>query len=118
MKTVTVYGIKNCDTMKKAFVWLDKRGVDYVFHDYKKSGADAAVLKRAVEAEGWENVINRKGTTWRALPADVREKMTAARAIRAAMENPSLVRRPLVVAGRRIMLGFDADAYEKAFPKA
>ena len=75
--TITVYGIKNCDTMKKAFTWLDQHKIAYTFHDYKKSGADEAVLKKAIAEHGWENVINRKGTTWRALPEKTRETMNA-----------------------------------------
>jgi Spx/MgsR family transcriptional regulator len=116
-KKITVYGIRNCDTMKKAFAWLDARKVAYDFHDYKKAGADMAVLKRAIKAEGWENVINRKGTTWRALPEKTRDKMDAAGALKAAEENPSLIKRPLIVQGDDIFLGFDEAAYKKAFGK-
>ena len=110
--TVTVYGIKNCDTMKKAFTWLDKHKVEYDFHDYKKSGADEAVLKRAVAEHGWENVINRKGTTWRTLPEKARETMNEKSAIKAALENPSLVKRPLVTHKKGVLLGFDEAAFK------
>lgn len=105
--TVTVYGIRNCDTMKKAFTWLDKNKVAYTFHDYKISGADEAVLKKAIAEHGWENVINRKGTTWRALPEKTRETMTEKTAIKAALGNPSLVKRPLVMHKKGVLLGFD-----------
>jgi len=115
MSSITVYGIKNCDTMKKAFAWLDAKGVDYTFHDYKKSGADKAMLQRAFEEHGWETVINRKGTTWRALPDDVKEKAKAASALKLALENPSLIKRPLITGAKGIILGFDADAYAAAF---
>lgn len=110
--TVTVYGIKNCDTMKKAFTWLDKHKVDYAFHDYKKSGADEAVLKKAIAEHGWENVINRKGTTWRALPEKTRETMTEKTAIKAALDNPSLVKRPLVTHKKGVLLGFDEAEFK------
>ncbi len=115
MKPVTVYGIKNCDTMKKAFTWLDNHKVAYEFHDYKKEGADEAVLKRAIADLGWENVINRKGTTWRALPEKARETMNAASALKAALENPSLVKRPLIVHSKNLHLGFDETAYKEIF---
>lgn len=112
-KKITVYGIKNCDTMKKAFTWLDKKGVAYDFHDYKKQGADEDVLKRAVKDLGWENVINRKGTTWRALPEKTRETMDEKSAIAAALQNPSLIKRPLVVHGKGMLLGFDEADFGK-----
>ncbi|MBI1216277.1 MAG: ArsC family reductase [Alphaproteobacteria bacterium] len=112
-KSITVYGIKNCNTMKKAFEWMDKRKIAYVFHDYKKEGADDAVLKAAIKKFGWENVINRKGTSWRKLPEAQREKMTEKTAIAAALDNPSLIKRPIVVQGAQMVLGFDEDALKK-----
>lgn len=115
--TTTVFGIKNCDTMKKAFVWLDAAQVPYRFHDYKKDGIDKGVLAAAIQAHGWENVINKKGTTWRALPEDVRAGMNAARALKAAADNPSLVKRPLIVRGDHTYVGFDAALYQKIFLK-
>ena len=80
-KTATLYGIQNCDTMKKAFKWLDAQNIAYDFHDYKKIGIDEDVLKQALTQHGWENVINRRGTTWRKLPKDVQESMGADKAI-------------------------------------
>lgn len=114
---LTLYGIKNCDTMKKAFAWLDAHKVKYAFHDYKKDGADAAVLDAAIDAHGWEQVINRKGTTWRALPEKTRESMTKVSARKAALENPSLIKRPLAVSGKTIVLGFNAEDYARRFTK-
>ncbi len=114
---ILIYGIKNCDTMKKAFAWLDKRGVAYIFHDYKKSGADMDILEQAVRQHGWENVINRKGTSWRALPENVKTAMDEGKAIKAAMDNPSLIRRPLLVHGSDIHLGFNEDDYGALFKK-
>ena len=111
MAKVTLYGIKNCDTMKKAFQWFDAHKVPYAFHDYKKDGADEKVLKAAIAKLGWETVINRKGTTWRALPEKQREGMDEAGAIKAALANPSLIKRPLIVAGAHIITGYDEKAY-------
>lgn len=113
MKQLTVYGIKNCDTMKKAFAWLDGHKVAYVFHDYKKSGADAGVLKRAFKQHGWEEVLNRKGMTWRALPDKLKETMNERLALETALANPSIIRRPLIVRGDEILLGFDAAAFKR-----
>lgn len=115
--SITIYGIKNCETMKKAFQWLDQHKIDYAFHDYKKSGADAALIKRAIQEHGWENVLNRKGTTWRALPEKAKESMNSTRACETALENPSIIRRPLMVRGKDIHLGFDAAAYGKILGK-
>jgi len=112
-----VYGIKNCDTMKKALAWLDKNKIAYDFHDYKKEGADAKLLERAIKSHGWENVINRKGTSWRKLPAAVQEQMDAKKALKAALENPSLVRRPMIVLDGSIHFGFDEAEYRKLFSK-
>lgn len=114
-KKLAVYGIKNCDTMKKALIWLDSHKIGYDFHDYKKEGADKDVIASAIKQLGWEDVINRKGTTWRALPETTRDKMTAATALKAALDNPSLVKRPLVFDGKTYRVGFDADTFKKAF---
>ncbi|HEY8191434.1 MAG TPA: ArsC family reductase [Alphaproteobacteria bacterium] len=114
---ITVYGIKNCDTMTKAFAWLERRKIAYVFHDYKKSGGDEAILKKAIAQHGWEEVINRKGTTWRGLPNRVKEAMNESKALAAALENPSLIRRPLLVQDGAIYLGFDERGYDAIFSK-
>jgi arsenate reductase len=110
-----IYGIKNCDTMKKAFVWLDERGVEYEFHDYKKEGADEAVLREAIAQHGWDNVINRKGTSWRKLSDAMRENMDESGAIAAALDNPSLIKRPLLVYNGQTYLGFSAQSYSEVF---
>ena len=109
---IDVYGIKNCDTMKKTFKFLDAAGVDYIFHDYKKSGFDAAVIKRAIEMHGWEVVINKRGTTWRKLEDNVKNTMDAAAAVETAAENPSLLKRPLVVFKDQILIGYDEEALQ------
>lgn len=111
MAPLAVYGIKNCDTMKKAFAWLESHGIAYDFHDYKKQPAPATLLKRAIDEQGWENVLNRKGTTWRNLPDAVKESMDAAAALQLALDNPSIIRRPMIVQGDDIAFGFDAEAF-------
>lgn len=115
MKEITVCGIKNCETMKKAFTWLDKHKVAYVFHDYKKSGADGEILKKAFAQHGWESVLNRKGMTWRNLPDKVKEGMDEKSALKVALDNPSVIKRPLIVHGKDIRLGFDETEYAAAF---
>jgi Spx/MgsR family transcriptional regulator len=114
-KKLAVYGIKNCDTMKKAFAWLDKNKLAYDFHDYKKGGADESVLARALKAHGWKDVLNTRGMTWRNLPDSVKTGMTDARALKTALENPSVIRRPLIVDGNNISLGFDEQEFAKRF---
>jgi Spx/MgsR family transcriptional regulator len=110
-----IYGIKNCDTMKKALDWLEDREVSYEFHDYKKQGADKAVLQEAIQAHGWEDVLNRRGTTWRQLCDDMKNNMDDKSAIKVAMENPSIIKRPLLVKDNEIYLGFSPTIYEKIF---
>lgn len=111
----TIYGIKNCNTMKKAFTWLDENGIEYDFHDYKKSGVDEKILKRAINESGWEEVINRRGMTWRKLPKDVQDSMDKKKAIETALDNPSIIKRPLLIHKNKITLGFDPEVYEKIF---
>lgn len=111
---LTIYGIRNCDTMKKAFTWLDQAGIAYQFHDYKKEGAPEPALKRWIDELGWENVLNRRGTTWRKLPEADRQRMDATRALRAATENPSLIRRPVLEQGTILLLGFDVAQWQAA----
>jgi arsenate reductase len=110
-----IYGIRNCDTMKKAMAWLEAHGVAYTFHDYKKAGADEPVLKKSFAAHGWEKTINRAGTTWRALPDNVRTCANENSVFKLAVENPSLIKRPLLVHNGKIHLGFKDEEYAKIF---
>ncbi len=110
-----IYGIKNCDTMKKAFKWLEDAGIEFEFHDYKKSGVPENVIRAAIKHNGWDNVINRRGTTWRKLPDEVKASMDEKAALRMAQENPSIIKRPLLVQGASIHLGFDPEDYRKIF---
>jgi len=110
-----VYGIKNCDTVKKARKFLEEAGVDYTFHDYKKDGVDADRLAAFVGEFGWDTVLNRKGTTWRKLDDDVKESVTDAPAAIALMiENPSMIKRPIVEGEAKNFIGFDPVAWEMA----
>ena len=113
--TVTLYGIPNCDTVKKARVWLDERGVQYAFHDYKKSGIDEARLTAWVGELGWETVLNRAGTTFRALPNAEKEDLDAEEAIRLMLAQPSMIKRPMLDLGDRRVAGFKPDVYEAIF---
>jgi arsenate reductase (glutaredoxin) len=119
--TVTIYGIKNCDTMKKARAWLDGRGVAYTFHDYAKSGVTKAQLQHWASEVGWERLCNRAGTTFKKLPeADTRD-LTEAKAFDLMVAKPSMIKRPVLTidgGGRqRILVGFSPDAYAEALPK-
>jgi arsenate reductase len=115
--TVTIYGIKNCDTMKKARAWLDKAGVEYAFHDYKSAGIDKVHLERWSKAVGWETLLNRAGTTFRKLPDTDKEGLTAAKAIKLMLEQPSMIKRPVLETGKALLVGFKPDDYKAAFGK-
>lgn len=101
--------------MKKAFNWLDENGIDYDFHDYKKQGADETILKQAIAEHGWDSVINRRGTTWRKLPETTKNNMDEAGAITVALENPSIVKRPLLITNGKTHLGFKPEQYSEIF---
>lgn len=113
--TVTIYGIKNCDTMKKARTWLDAKGVAYRFHDYKAEGIEAASLKRFVEALGWETVLNRTGTTFRALPDTDKQELDATKAIALMLAQPSMIKRPILNRNGTLTAGFKPELYETLF---
>lgn len=112
---ITMYGIKNCDTVKKARNWLEAQGVAYAFHDYKAEGIDAATLARWSAELGWDKLLNRAGTTFRKLPEADREGLDEARAIALMVAQPSMIKRPLLDLGDRRLLGFKPDLYAEAF---
>ncbi len=113
---VTIYGIKACDTMKKARAWLDGHGVDYAFHDYKAAGIDRAHLEAWIKAVGWETVLNRAGTTFRKLPETDRENLTEAKAIKLMLAQPSMIKRPVLETGKGLpLVGFKPEAYAARF---
>lgn len=109
--TVTIYGIKNCDTMKKARTFLDGRGVAYAFHDYKVAGIDRSRLEGWARKVGWEILLNRAGTTFRKLPEAEREGLTEKKAIDLMLAQPSMIKRPVLEAGGRLLVGFKPDQY-------
>ncbi|KPF72791.1 ArsC family transcriptional regulator [Bosea sp. AAP35] len=111
---ITLYGIKNCDTMKKARAWLDARGVAFAFHDYKASGIDRNALARWVAEHSWEVVLNRAGTTFRALPDADRQGLDADRAITLMLAQPAMIKRPVLDLGDRTIVGFKPEIYEAA----
>ena len=113
-KAVTIYGIKNCDTMKKARAWLDQRGVAYGFHDYKSAGIDRGMLERWARATGWETLLNRAGTTFRKRPEKDKDGLTEKKAIALMLAQPSMIRRPVLDLGDRRLAGFGEDAYRDA----
>ncbi len=108
----TIYGIKNCDTMKKARAWLDGHGVEYAFHDYKVAGIERAVLARWCKKLGWEVVLNRAGTTFRKLPDKDRQGLDADRAMELMLAQPSMIKRPVLELGGRLTVGFKPEQYE------
>ncbi len=113
----TIYGIKNCDTMKKARAWLDKRRVDYSFHDYKAAGIDKDHLARWSKAVGWETLLNRAGTTFRKLPDADKNNLTEKKAMALMLAQPSMIKRPVLEVGGKLLVGFKPEIYEAAFGK-
>src|ERR1700742_440796 len=110
---ITIYGIKNCDTMKKARAWLDGHGVTFEFHDYKSAGIDKPKLEQWVKRLGWETVLNRAGTTFRKLPDADKENLTEKKATALMLAQPSMIKRPILEAGSEIAAGFRPADYEK-----
>ena len=109
----TIYGIKNCDTMKKAWTWLDQHGVAYDFHDYKKQGVDRAHLEAWTRQVGWERLLNRAGTTFKKLPESDRQDIDEAKAISLMLAQPSMIKRPVLELGGKLLVGFKPDVYAK-----
>jgi len=109
---LTIYGIKNCDTMKKARAFLDKRGLDYDFHDYKTHGIERGKLEGWAKKVGWETLLNRAGTTFKKLPDKDKEGLTGKKAIALMLAQPSMIKRPVLeLGGGKIMVGFKPDDY-------
>lgn len=110
---IKVYGIPNCDTMKKARRWLEANGVEYEFHDYKKLGAPENKLKSWIRQTGWETVLNKRGTTWRKLDDKVKDNINNNSAINIMLENPSIIKRPVLESGELLLIGFKQDEYKQ-----
>ena len=113
--SVILYGIPNCDTVKKARVWLDGKGIAYAFHDYKKAGADAVKLASWCDAKGLETVLNRAGTTFKKLPDTDKAGLTQAKAIALMLDQPSMIKRPVVEHPEGLLVGFKPDVWAAAF---
>lgn len=111
--SITVFGIPNCDTVKKARKWLDAQSVSYEFHDYKKKGIDAKTLKGFCKTLGWESLVNRRGTTWRKLEDSAKEDLNESKAIALMIENTSLIKRPVITGGKEMLVGFNPDTYSE-----
>ncbi|HEU0161789.1 MAG TPA: ArsC family reductase [Rhizomicrobium sp.] len=111
----TIFGIRNCDTMKKARAWLDSHKVAHAFHDYKVSGIDKATLEGWVEQAGWETLLNRAGTTFKKLPDADKDGLTQKKAIALMLAQPSMIKRPVLEHRGRITVGFKPDVYAKLF---
>lgn len=111
---LTIYGIKNCDTVKKALKWLDENNVKYHFHDYKKEGADEKELQKLIKKFTWQKVLNLKSRTWREL-SDDQKATDEISAINLAKQNPSIIKRPIIDDGSTQIIGFDVEEYEKFF---
>lgn len=113
--TVALYGIKNCDTVKKARAWLERQGVAYAFHDYKLRGIDRVTLERWAGEAGWERIINRSGTTFRKLPDELKDGIDEARAIELMIDQPSMIKRPVLDRDGALVIGFSPETYAATF---
>lgn len=118
VRPVTIYGIRNCDTMKKARAWLDAHGIAYAFHDYKVAGIEQSVLEGWAGAVGWETLLNRAGTTFRKLPDADKAGLDAEKAIRLMLAQPAMIKRPVLEAGGKPIVGFRPEVYSAAFGHA
>ncbi|WP_415911576.1 ArsC family reductase [Neptuniibacter sp. QD37_11] len=112
---ITMYGIPNCDTIKKAKKWLEANGVDYQFHDYRKNGLEEAQLKAWIDELGWELLLNKRGTTWRQQPDEVKNNINEASAIALMLEHPAMIKRPLLDTGSERKVGFKDTEYAALF---
>ena len=110
---IKLYGIPNCDTMKKARRWLADNGIEYEFHDYKKLGVPEKELKNWVRQAGWETVLNKRGTTWRKLDERIKNNIDEASAIGIMLENPGIIKRPVLESGKLLLIGFKQEDYQK-----
>ena len=110
---IKLYGIPNCDTMKKARRWLEANGVDYDFHDYKKLGVPENNLKAWVQKAGWETILNKRGTTWRKLDDELKHNIDNKSAIKIMLDNPSIIKRPVLESNQLLLIGFKEDEYRQ-----
>ncbi len=115
MTEITLYGIKNCDTVKKARKWLDENNISHRFHDVRADGLDQDMLARWIEAAGWETVLNKRGTTWRKLDPSIQENISAENLSELLLGHPAMVKRPVLDMSGAITIGFKADSYAEIF---
>ncbi|MEW7977485.1 MAG: ArsC family reductase [Candidatus Sedimenticola endophacoides] len=113
---IRIYGIPNCDTMRKARRWLRDHGIDHQFHDFRKQGLEPTLLREWADELGWETLLNRRGMMWRKLPADTRDRIDAGSAFRVMLESPAIIKRPLLDLGTKRVVGFSEAAYRELFP--
>jgi arsenate reductase (glutaredoxin) len=113
--SIRIYGIRNCDTMKKARAWLDAHDVEYEFHDYKTAGVDRARLERWAHEAGWEALLNRAGTTFKKLPDGQKTALDAGKAMALMLAQPSMIKRPVLESGATLLVGFKPELYADAF---
>ena len=113
--TITMYGIPNCDTIKKAKKWLEAEGIEFQFHDYRKQGVDKTMVETFCQQLGWENVLNKRGTTYRQLTQEQKDGLNEANAIALLIEQPAMIKRPILLSGDHYHLGFKAEQYAAIF---
>jgi len=110
-----LYGIANCDTIKKARNWLNSRQIAFEFHDYRKQGLDITLLQSMESELGWESMVNRRGTTWRALPDSIKDSIDRDSALQVMLENPAIIKRPILARDNRLFIGFNDQQYQEIF---
>ena len=113
--TVTLYGIKNCDTIKKARKWLHENSIDYRFHDFRVDGIDNKLIEDWLKQVDWQILLNTRGTTWRMLPDDHKEGINKAKAVKIMLENPAIIKRPVLSLKRKFYVGFKEEEYKTVF---
>lgn len=114
-RPVTLYGISSCDTIRKAKTWLKNQQIEFEFHDYRKQGLEQKLLESMISVLGWEALLNRRGTTWRALPDTVKEQIDQASAMRVMLDNPAIIKRPILATANQLHLGFSEWQYQEIF---
>jgi arsenate reductase (glutaredoxin) len=113
--SVVMYGIKNCDTIKKAKKWLESNGVEFSFHDYRQDGLSDELLSSLESSLGWETMLNKRGTTWRKLAEETKDAINKETAVLLMLENPAIIKRPILDTGKTLELGFSESAYQQLF---
>ncbi|NRA20747.1 MAG: ArsC family reductase [Oceanospirillaceae bacterium] len=113
--SITLYGIKNCDTIKKAKKWLEAEQIDYRFHDYRSDGIDAELLSEFLKTQSWEVLLNKRGTTWRTQSDEVKNSIDQASAIALMLAHPAMIKRPVLITPTSVQVGFKADWYQTIF---